>query len=178
MDSCFLQGSVVLTAASQYLVMHKNQCWSAECHIPLNQYLFWRPSRILTLFWDTVSESVPTYSSHTLTWEGSMMVSAPPDLHSEPRPRLPPASNGRVGFKKKSIKNLPWNEIVALKNVYGFMHFMQRKVLEMYSHLPERHLKQKVESEVGIYIKVLLNFVMFPLCGMCCHCCWRVLSAG
>lgn len=74
-------------------------------------------------------------------------------------------------WKKKSITNLPWNEIVALKNVYGFVHFVQRKVLEMYSHIRESHLKQKVESELGIYVKVLLNFVMFPLCGMCCRCC-------
>ena len=49
------------------------------------------------------------------------------------------------------------------------MHSMPRKALEIHLYLQECHLKQKVESEVEICLKVLLNFVSFEQCGMFCH---------
>lgn len=63
-------------------------------------------------------------SSQGSCCEGSMMVSAPPDLHSKSLSPLLQHSNSQEAKQKHTI-NLPWNETLSLKNVCGFMHSMK-----------------------------------------------------
>lgn len=76
---------------------------------------------------------IPLQSSRGSSWEGSMMVSAPPDLRC----------HLSSGLQQPRGKQTVRNEILALRDVGSEIPSVPWKVLEMYLSLQEGNRKQK-----------------------------------